>query len=128
VLEVSRHDRVGAESHRLKLTVESHPTEVGCPGCGVIAMIHGRRLRRLHDIPAFGAPVEVVWRQRRYRCPEPACPMTGFTEDHDASVRRTVRLRLSHHPAALTGSGSRRLTWNSSCPTVRKGAGSLRSR
>jgi transposase len=47
VLEVSRHDRVGAESHRLKLTVESHPAEVGCPGCGVIAMIHGRRLRRL---------------------------------------------------------------------------------
>jgi transposase len=52
----------------LWLTVESHPAETGCPSCGVIAIGHGRRLRRLHDIPAFGAPVELVWRQRRYRC------------------------------------------------------------
>ena len=29
---------------------------------------HGRRVRRLHDIPAFGAPVELVWRVRRHRC------------------------------------------------------------
>ena len=43
---------------------------------------HGRRLRRLHDIPAFGAQVELVWRQRRYRCVEPACPLGGFSEDH----------------------------------------------
>jgi transposase len=37
---------------------------------------------RLHDIPAFGAPVELWWRQRRYRCHEPACPVGGFSEDH----------------------------------------------
>jgi transposase len=102
VLEVSRHDRVSAESDRLKLMVESHPAEVGCPGCGVIAMIHGRRLRRLHDIPAFGAPVEVVWRQRRYRCLEPACPMTGFTEGHELAPPR----------AKLTG---RAAWWAISC-------------
>ena len=58
--------------------------EAGCPGCGVIAEARGRRVRRLHDIPAFGAPVELVWRQRRYRCAEPACPVRGFSEDHDA--------------------------------------------
>jgi transposase len=102
VLEVSRHDRGGAGSHRLKVTVESHPAGVGCPGCGVIAMIHARRLRRLHDIPAFGAPVEVVWRQRRYRCLEPACPMTGFTEDHELAPPR----------AKLTG---RAAWWAISC-------------
>ena len=56
--------------------------ETGCPSCGVIAVGHGRRLRRLHDIPAFGAPVELVWRQRRFRCIEPACPLGGFSEDH----------------------------------------------
>ena len=48
---------------------------------------HGRRLRRLHDIPAFGAPVELVWRQRRYRCVEPACPVGGFSEDHRLAGR-----------------------------------------
>ncbi len=66
----------------------------GCPGCGVIADGHGRRVRRLHDIPAFGAPVELVWRQRRYRCAEPACPVGGFSEDHDLAPPRaklTVR-------------------------------------
>jgi len=66
----------------LRLLVESAPAETGCPGCGVIAVGHGRRLRRLLDIPAFGAPVELLWRQRRYRCAEPACPVGGFNEDH----------------------------------------------
>ena len=60
----------------------------GCPGCGVIAEARGRRVRRLHDIPAFGAPVELVWRQRRYRCAEPACPVRGFSEDHALAPAR----------------------------------------
>ncbi len=78
----------------LRLVVETGPAETGCPGCGVIAEARGRRLRRLHDIPAFGAPVELVWRQRRYRCAEPACPVGGFSEDHELAVPRaklTVR-------------------------------------
>ena len=51
-------------------------------------------VRRLHDIPAFGAPVELEWRQRRYRCAEPACPVGGFSEDHELAPPRaklTVR-------------------------------------
>jgi transposase len=59
-----------ALSAGLQLTVESHLMKTGCPGCGGIAVGDGRWLRRLHDIPAFGAPVELVWRQRRYRCVE----------------------------------------------------------
>ncbi len=66
---------------RLVLTVETHPSPVACPGCGVVAIGHGRRIRRLHDIPAFGAPVELVWRSRRYRCAEPLCPGGSFTEE-----------------------------------------------
>ena len=58
------------------------PGRDGLPGCGVSATGHGRRLRRLHDIPAFGAPVELVWRQRRYQCGEPARAVAGFSEDH----------------------------------------------
>jgi transposase len=82
--------------------VESQPTETGCPACGVIAAGHGRRVRRLHDIPAFGAPAELVWRQRRYRCAEPACPVEGFSEDH----------RLATARAKLTG---RAAWWAISC-------------
>jgi transposase len=73
----------------LRLVVESPPVEVGCPVCAVIAEGRGRRLRRLHDIPAFGSPVELVWRQRRYRCIEQACPVDGFSEDHDLAVARS---------------------------------------
>ena len=73
---------------RLVLTVETGPAAVGCPGCGVPGTGHGRRVRRLHDIPAFGAPVELVWRARRYRCAEPACVVDGFTEHHELAGPR----------------------------------------
>jgi transposase len=96
VLDVVWRDR------RLRLTVESHAAETGCPGCAVVAVGHGRRLRRLHDIAAFGAPVELVWRQRRYRCAEPACPVGGFSEDHP----------LAPAQAKLTG---RAAWWAISC-------------
>jgi transposase len=82
VLDAAWRDGSSKVAAGLQLTVESHPAETGCPRCGVIAVGHGRRLRRLHDIPAFGAPVELLWRQRRYRCVEPACPLVGFSEDH----------------------------------------------
>jgi transposase len=88
VLDAAWRDRGDALSAGLQLTVVSHSTETGCPGCGVIAVGHGRRLRRLHDILAFGAPVEFVWRQRRYRCVELACPVTGFSEDHPLAAAR----------------------------------------
>ena len=65
-----------------RLLVETDLAGAGCPGCEVIAVGHGRRLRRLHDIPAFGALVELWWQQRRYRCLESACPIGGFSEDH----------------------------------------------
>lgn len=80
------HGELGRD--RLVLTVETGPSLVGCPGCGVIASGHGRRVRRLHDIPAFGAPVELVWRSRRYRCQEQACALGGFSEEADLAAAR----------------------------------------
>jgi transposase len=38
----------------LTLVVETEPAVTGCLGCGVVAESRGRRVRRLHDIPAFG--------------------------------------------------------------------------
>ncbi|MEI2826981.1 MAG: transposase family protein [Dermatophilaceae bacterium] len=40
-----------------------------------VAHGHGRVRVRLVDAPAFGRPVTVVWRKRRWVCPEPACPV-----------------------------------------------------
>lgn len=75
-------------SDRLVLSVETSPGPMGCPVCGVVAASHGRRLRRLHDIPAFGAPVELLWRVRRYRCVEPLCPGAVFTQVDDLALPR----------------------------------------
>ena len=72
------------------------------PGVRRTAEARGRRSRLLHDIPAFRAPVELVWRQRRYRCTEPACPVRGFSEIHALAPPR----------AKLTG---RAAWWAISC-------------
>jgi len=88
VIDVAWRARGKRERDRLVLTVETGPSLVGCPGCGVIAAGHGRRVRRLHDIPAFGAPVELVWRSRRYRCAEEACALGGFSEEAELAAAR----------------------------------------
>lgn len=54
----------------------------GCPDCGVVAVGHGRRQVRLHDIPCFGRPVRLLWAKRLWRCTDPDCPRTTFTEEH----------------------------------------------
>jgi transposase len=102
VLDVAWHEHRGKLSSGLRLVVETGVAETGCPGCGVIAEARGRRLRQLHDVPAFGAPVTLVWRQRRYRCAEQACPVRGFGEAHELAGPR----------AKLTG---RAAWWAVSC-------------
>jgi len=73
---------------QLVLSVATGPAPMGCPRCGVVAASHGRRLRRLHDIPGFGAPVELLWRVRRYRYVEALCPGGVFTEEHHLAFAR----------------------------------------
>jgi transposase len=79
---------------RLVLTVESGQLEAACPGCGVVAIGHGRRVRVLHDAPCFGRVTLVRWLVRVWRCREPACPAGTFSEAHDLAPPRmalTVR-------------------------------------
>src|SRR5215212_12260991 len=89
VLQVAWREAGKHEPAGLRLVVETAPAGIGCPGCGVLAEPRGRRLRRLHDIPAFGAPVQLLWRSRRFRCAEAACGVGGFSEDHQLAVPRT---------------------------------------
>jgi transposase len=45
----------------------------------------------LADLPVFGWPVELVWRKRRWRCPEPGCPVGSWTEDRpDIALARAA--------------------------------------
>ena len=69
------------------VVVESAQGPMGCPACGVVAHRHGRRDVRLVDAPVFGKPATVVWRKRRWRCPEPACPVGVFDEQDETIAR-----------------------------------------
>ena len=79
----------------LRVDVESGQlTVVGCPSCGVVAHAHGRQTVELIDAPCFTAPVRLWWRKRRFRCPEPSCPVTSFMEqDPDIAPARGLLTR-----------------------------------
>ncbi|MBE0010969.1 MULTISPECIES: helix-turn-helix domain-containing protein [unclassified Arthrobacter] len=80
---------VTSTGHGFVLRVETGETLTGCPDCGVVAVGHGRRHVRLHDIPCFGQPVRLLWAKRIWRCPEPHCPRTTFTESHPLAGPRS---------------------------------------
>jgi transposase len=78
------------DQQRLVLTVESDQLEHGCPGCGVLAVGHGRRCRVLHDAPSLGRVTVLRWLSRVRRCLEPSCATTTFTEQHPIAPPRAV--------------------------------------
>ncbi|HRA07891.1 ISL3 family transposase [Phycicoccus elongatus] len=77
---------------RLVVTVESPPGPMGCPSCGVVAVGHGRDAVELVDAPAFGRPVRIVWRKRRWLCPDPGCPVGSFVEQDERVAAPRSRL------------------------------------
>jgi transposase len=72
----------------LAITVETDQDVGGCPSCGTVAIGHGRRVHALADAPCFGTPVRLRWVKRIWRCPEPACAVTTFSEQHDLAPPR----------------------------------------
>ena len=51
-----------------------------CPTCGSAARVKDRDPVLLTDLPAFGRRAVLVWRKRRWRCPEPSCSVGSWTE------------------------------------------------
>jgi transposase len=78
------------DQQRLVLTIESGQLEAACPGCGVLAVGHGRRVRILHDAPCLARVTLLRWLVRIWRCREPLCPRTTVSEAHDISPSRMV--------------------------------------
>src|SRR5512142_2241620 len=80
-----------------RVVVMQRAAEHGCPRCGVLAggKPYDVREMRVKDVPMGHRPLEVVWRKRRYRCGEPACPQQVFTERSvQIPPRRRLTLRL----------------------------------
>ena len=74
VLGVAADDAEG----RLVVRVELRGERPGCAECGLIAWVKDRRDVTLVDLPCFGRPARLVWRKRRWRCPE-RCPTGSWT-------------------------------------------------
>ena len=84
VLEVEEAD------NGLRVIVESKLAVVGCAGCGSRAQVKDRPVVVFGDLACFGRPVTLVWRKRRWRCPESACPVGSWTETNCRWRRRVA--------------------------------------
>jgi transposase len=81
---------VGGELH---LLVETDQELDGCRSCAVVALAHRRREHLLRDAPFGHRRVVLMWRKRIYRCAEPLCPVTTFSEDHPLADQRAALTR-----------------------------------
>lgn len=66
------------------LAVETKMARTGCPSCGV-----GRETT-VRDLPVAGRPTVLVWRKRRWSCPEPSCDTKTWSESSDDITPRVV--------------------------------------
>jgi transposase len=77
------------EGREAWILVETTADVMGCPPCGVRAVGNGRRVVKVRDLPVADRPVVLVWRKRTWRCPEPDCPVTSFSEEVDEIAPRS---------------------------------------
>ena len=92
-----------------RVVVQALEQDEGCPGCGTLSTrVHAWTRQRVKDINVGGGDVaEVVVRKPRWRCAEPACARTTFTQVTDqlpTRARCSSRLRAAVLEAVV-GSG-----------------------
>ncbi|MCB1257631.1 MAG: ISL3 family transposase [Microthrixaceae bacterium] len=62
------------------LHVETTASVVGCEVCGTRAVGHGRTRTPVRDLEISGRPTVLVWAKRRWRCPDPDCEVSTWSE------------------------------------------------
>ncbi len=77
----------------LRVHVECVRVVQGCPLCGVIAHVKDRPEVELVDLPVYAHPTRLIWRKRRFTCPEVSCLMGSWTEE-DPRIAST-RLQMT---------------------------------
>ena len=93
VLGLSGFRILGDEStpDELILTIEtSAERAVVCPQCASKARAVGRYAVHYRDLPAFGLPVRLIWKRRRWQCPNPECETKTWSEDSDQMASGTT--------------------------------------
>ena len=74
----------------LEQAIETTRDEDFCRGCGVVARLHNRRPTWVRDLPAGGRPVVLIWVKRVWRCAEPACAVSTWSETSEQIRPRAV--------------------------------------
>lgn len=64
----------------LGVHVETRGRRPCCDVCGGTVLAKDRATVELVDLPAFGRAVRLMWRKRRWTCPQSSCPVGTFTE------------------------------------------------
>ena len=64
----------------LEVVIRSRRPRPMCEACGGQVWSKGYRSVVLVDLPAFGRPVRLRWRKRRWTCPNPDCEVRSFIE------------------------------------------------
>ncbi len=92
-----------------KIHVETVGRSVGCPSCGVRAQVKDRTRVELVDLPLQGRPSRLVWRKRRWMCPDDDCPMGSWTEEDDriAGPRQLLTSRSARWATRQVGKHAR---------------------
>ncbi len=65
----------------IRVHIETTATAAFCEGCGSRAWSKDRAIVELVDLACFGRPARLVWRKRRWRCPQTWCRVGSWTED-----------------------------------------------
>ena len=68
------------EGAPLEVVIGSRKPRPSCEACGGPVWSKGERTVVLVDLPAFGRPVRLRWRKRRWTCPNPDCGVRSFIE------------------------------------------------
>jgi len=113
---------LGEGGFRVAHVCTADEAAAACPSCGVVSTsVKGHSVTQPRDLPYGDAPVELVWRKRRWRCREPACPRGSFTESLPAvpaRARVTTRMRrecgagiADRFSSVVAGARHYRISW-----------------
>ena len=89
----------------LEVVIRSRRTRPSCGACGGPVWSKGYRSVVLVDLPAFGRPVRLRWRKRRWTCPNPDCAVGSFVEQDRgiAPVRALLTSRAARWVTTQVG-------------------------
>ena len=76
----------------MQVVIRSRKPRPACGVCGGRVWSKGSRTAVLVDLPAFGRPVRLRWRKRRWTCPDSGCAVRSFVEQDPTIAPKRARL------------------------------------